>query len=70
MNDPVYADIQTICKRYCIGRTFFYTLAQKKGCPPLMLLGHKTVVELAPFDAFIRSQLRPTVPEQNKRRGA
>lgn len=67
MSGPVFISIDDACERYSIGKTFFYTLLKRKGCPPLMKLGRRSVIEAEPFDAFIRSQMQPTVIEKNIR---
>ena len=66
MNDPLYIGISDACRRYGIGRTTLYSLFQLDGCPPVMQLGGKTLLEVAAFDEFVRSQLRPSVVEKNK----
>lgn len=66
MNEPLFISVSEACRRYCIGRTTLYSLFQADGCPPIMKLGGKTMIELAPFDAFFRAQLQPSVVEQNK----
>ena len=63
---PMFMGITDACKRYGIGRTTLYGLFQKDGCPPVMKLGGKTLLEIEPFDAFVRSQMEPTIVEKNK----
>lgn len=66
MSEPLYIGISDACRRYGIGRTTLYSLFQLDGCPPVMKLGGKTLLEVAAFDEFVRSQLRPSVVEKNK----
>jgi predicted DNA-binding transcriptional regulator AlpA len=66
MKEPLFIGINDACRRYGIGRTTLYSLFQLDGCPPVMKLGGKTLLDLAAMDAFVRSQLRPSVIEQNK----
>ncbi len=68
MGDPLFIGVSDACKRYNIGRTTLYSLFQTEGCPPIMKLGGKTMIELKPFDAFFRAQLQPSVIEINKER--
>ncbi len=63
---PMFMGIKDACERYGISRTTLYTLFQKDGCPPVMKLGGKTLLEIEPFDAFVRSQMEPSVVEKNK----
>ena len=62
----LFISIKEACERYGIGRTTLYGLFQMEGCPPVMKLGGKTLLEVGPFDAFIRSQMQPSVIEKNK----
>lgn len=66
MSEPLFIGVSDACKRYNIGRTTLYSLFQTEGCPPVMKLGSKTMIELKPFDEFFRSLLQPSVVEQNK----
>ena len=66
MKEQLFIGINDACRRYGIGRTTLYSLFQLDGCPPIMKLGGKTMIELAPFDAFFRAQLQPSVIEQNR----
>ena len=66
MSEQVFMGIREACVRYGIGRTMLYSLFQMEGCPPVMKLGGKTMLEIGPFDAFIRSQMQPSVIEKNK----
>lgn len=66
MNEPIFISIKEACTRYCVSRTTLYSLFQQPGCPPVMKLGGKTLLEIEPFDAFIRAQMEPTVIEKNK----
>lgn len=65
-NEPLFMGVKDACRRYGVGKTRLYELFQEEGCPPIMRLGGKTVLEVAAFDAFIRSLLTPSVVEQNK----
>jgi predicted site-specific integrase-resolvase len=64
--EPLYMGIKDACERYGIGRTTLYSLFQKSDCPPVMKLGGKTLLEIKPFDEFVRSQLEPSIVEKNK----
>ena len=66
MNEPLYIGISDACRRYGIGKSTLYMLFQRDGCPPVMKLGGKCLLEVAAFDAFFREQLRPSVIEKNK----
>lgn len=67
MSEPLFMGISDACRRYGIGRTFLYELFQLDGCPPVQKLGAKTMLEVAAFDEFVRSQLRPATIDKNKR---
>ena len=68
MTEPLYITIKEACFRYSVGRTTIYELFQLDGCPPVMKLGNKTLLDVRAFDEFFRAQLQPAVPEQNKQR--
>jgi predicted DNA-binding transcriptional regulator AlpA len=65
-NEPLFMGTVEACKRYGISKRTLYNLFREEGCPPVMKLGAKTMLEVAAFDAFIRSLLTPSVVEQNK----
>ena len=66
MSEPLYIGISDACRRYGIGRTTLYSLFQLDGCPPVMKLGGKTLLNVAAFDGFFQAQLQPSVVEKNK----
>ena len=66
----LFIGINDACERYSVSRPTLYRLFQIPGCPPVMKLGGKTLLEVSAFDEFVRSQMQPSVIEMNKKAGA
>lgn len=64
----LYIGVKEACERYSVSRPTLYRMFQYENCPPVMKLGGKTVLEVSAFDAFIKSELQPSVIEQNRTR--